>query len=484
MPTFADQWNAHVPADIVLSRHAKIITISGATDEVREVDDDGHKFDWSGDCEMEDAEALNVVDDVRNVREEWEQYRSNDPDYWEDAMDIDYESTGGHDAIRMVIDTNILLSYLDRLKEVHDILRDAGMLNMIELVIPGIVLEELDAQHKRPHPSKPELRESAGAATRWLLGEIKRRKSGEPSMIRVQKDGETHIDNISWKISTANNDDIILDCCQYFAKSANKIYLMTDDVNLSTKAEANDIRTLNRYDLRSAHSFVEHFVPNALTINPNGHHSPNRQKQNGVKGKQEHDHASHHHSRATAKASTKQHAGPKDNVSKTSSLPGGKLDRPAPTFPIHSGTKNPMEDVDLGVQPDPPCSPGDLHKLFLEYLTEYLPAETVSTLRKLESEPSNWQSWSSKACIEELKQARPSRPPPAPIEWTCLLAFCARPGESGYRANGGGRGDWEKAIRMLRLVGETYGLSVCLGDASLQNLEKMMLSSMGLVVSR
>ncbi|KZO98032.1 hypothetical protein CALVIDRAFT_554113 [Calocera viscosa TUFC12733] len=373
---------------------------------------------------MEDAAALTIVNDVRDVRQDWQQYKSSDnqqQEQWGDAMDIDYESSNeGHGSVKMVIDTNVLLSYLDRLKDISDILREFASTSLLEFVIPGIVLQELDAQAKHSRAAKPELQNLAQAATRWLLNQIKDRKSGKPAVVRMQRDHETYVSDLSWKTSRA-------------------ISVLSIDMH---------------YERR-------------VTGHTNGHPPSS----NG------------------AASYTPPH------TPESSRKP---LETAVGTGPPLSPTglsNNIAVDVEMADGNDPRRSLEALHALFLDYLSTYLPAEVISFLTLARSSdrdrrhpshnggpPEGWQSWSPQKCLKELQQARPIKRPSKPIEWTCLSAFTAKPGESGYRANGGSVGDWHKAISMLHLVGEAYALD-CLNVEALNKLAHLMASAAGLTAS-
>ncbi|KZT62886.1 hypothetical protein CALCODRAFT_489410 [Calocera cornea HHB12733] len=508
MPTFADQWNAHPPADIVLSRYAKVITISGPTDDVREVDDAAEQSDE--DYEMEDVAALTVVNDVRDVRAGWQQYKSDDQQQygqWGDAMEIDYESSSGAGATKMVVDTNILLSYLDRLRDMYDILCASESTAMLELVIPGIVLQELDFQTKSARARKPELQNLAQTATHWLLTQVLQRRAGEPSIVRVQRDHETYVGDLSWKTSRASNDDLILDCCQYFSRAPPSIYLLTNDVNLSVKAEAHDIYTLDRHHLRDPRKFIADFVSHGMDLPlANDRAPPGRAFSGNNDGAHDGAHAygrpAHHHSHHSRSNhdTQRQHDLPNDIAAHTppqtpestrkSSLrtkqqaSASILSEPLP------GSSHTDMDVDIADMNGPRRTLEALHALFLEYLATYLPAEVASFLtlprgKKPSSDvlPAGWQSWSPQKCFKMLQQATPLKPPSRPLEWTCVLAFTARPGESGYRANGGSVGDWRKASFMLHLVNEAYSIE-CLNLQALNNLVQTMESIIGLPVAK
>ncbi|KAF9008967.1 PIN domain-containing protein [Cyathus striatus] len=141
----------------------------------------------------------------------------------------------------VVIDTNILLHHLDVLKQfVEDIERRSFPLSII---IPGVVIYELDRQKNRNG-----LAWYARRASSWLLEKVKEKRS-----VRGQANEETCKLSGNWKTIDVNdgtpaerrNDGLILDCCMYFARRW-ATWLCCNDKNLCIEAERDSRRWSSR----------------------------------------------------------------------------------------------------------------------------------------------------------------------------------------------------------------------------------------------
>lgn len=153
-----------------------------------------------------------------------------------------------------MIDTNILINHLLVLKQaLSRINADISRLNVVMLV-PGIVVSELDYQKNSARGVANESRK----ASSWLASEI----GNELSRIRGQAYTQTMLPSGDWRqrsgVGTASNltvypsswtqanllqlsnDELILDCCKYFAHVKRKdVLLCTADNNLAVQAFGN-----------------------------------------------------------------------------------------------------------------------------------------------------------------------------------------------------------------------------------------------------
>ncbi|KAH9045541.1 PIN domain-containing protein [Lactarius pseudohatsudake] len=159
----------------------------------------------------------------------------------------------------LVVDTNILLHQLDALQQfVIDIEHHLPL--TLQIVIPGIVISELDRQKTRDD----KVAWAARLASTWLLEKVKERRfvKGQTHEETFRNDAKG--DEVRVSISETNNalklignlqrggsemnDDLILDCCQYFARRPQQgvirhVALCSGDKNLCVKVESVGIWT-------------------------------------------------------------------------------------------------------------------------------------------------------------------------------------------------------------------------------------------------
>ncbi|TFK55990.1 hypothetical protein OE88DRAFT_1804774 [Heliocybe sulcata] len=143
--------------------------------------------------------------------------------------------------ICLVLDTNVLLGHLDLIRRFT---ADIEQVNLsVAIIIPGIVVHELDSQKNRARLSW-----FARSASTWILEKFRQRKS-----VRGQSHSETCMPSGSWKKwdkqsyfdSGGINDDLILDCCLYFhERQGLPVVLCTGDHNLILKAQPQGIPAL------------------------------------------------------------------------------------------------------------------------------------------------------------------------------------------------------------------------------------------------
>ncbi|KAI5125012.1 hypothetical protein M0805_007436 [Coniferiporia weirii] len=173
--------------------------------------------------------ALRLIDEVAN------------------SMDVDIQVPSGPSStsllahISLVIDTNVLLSFLDVLQQfVEDIGKNGELLSV---VIPGVVVQELDYQ--KADKSRA-LCWSARMASTWILSKLKERRyvKGQAYPETLQRSG-------SWKRrdSDTSNDELIVDCCLYLReKKGHNVVALSQDKNFCSTAESQGIHTINPRD--------------------------------------------------------------------------------------------------------------------------------------------------------------------------------------------------------------------------------------------
>ncbi|KAH9077313.1 PIN domain-containing protein [Lactarius deliciosus] len=141
----------------------------------------------------------------------------------------------------LVVDTNILLHQLDALQQfVIDIEHHLPL--TLQIVIPGIVISELDRQKTRDD----KVAWAARLASTWLLEKVKERR-----FVKGQTHDETFRNDAKGdevREGRRMNDDLILDCCQYFARRPQQgvirhVALCSGDKNLCVKVESVGIWT-------------------------------------------------------------------------------------------------------------------------------------------------------------------------------------------------------------------------------------------------
>ncbi|CAL1700839.1 unnamed protein product [Somion occarium] len=142
----------------------------------------------------------------------------------------------------LIVDTNFLIDHLAVLKrfsqdleELASNVRFAHLVSGLQIIVPSVVLSELDGLKKRE-----ELRWFAQTASTWLL-----EKSKERGLVKVQSRKETLPSSTLsvGEVDHRKNDLAIFDCCQFFATKG-RVCLVSADKNLSIECEANGIFTI------------------------------------------------------------------------------------------------------------------------------------------------------------------------------------------------------------------------------------------------
>ncbi|KAF8741495.1 Spc7 kinetochore protein, partial [Rhizoctonia solani] len=172
------------------------------------------------------------------------------------VMDIDYDVSQG---LFLILDTNFLIKHLSLLDTVaKKVLENGSRIPPLFFVLPGVVVDELDYQ------SKYGVRERAVAATNWLQDQIQIRLRTGQGVLRAQKEDETLRGGKSWRNlrGRGENDNIILDCCLYFARlNGGQVRLLSQDRNLSLKATISEIPTMSISKNMSTIDFLKEVLP-------------------------------------------------------------------------------------------------------------------------------------------------------------------------------------------------------------------------------
>ncbi|KAL5640809.1 hypothetical protein ACGC1H_001331 [Rhizoctonia solani] len=207
-----------------------------------------------------DSDILRSAGDiVQGYSSVWDQH----------VMDIDYDVA---QALFLVLDTNFLIKHLALLDTVaKKVLENGSRIPPLFFVLPGVVVDELDYQ------SKYGVRERATAATNWLQEQIQLRLRTGRGALRAQKEDETLRGGKSWRNlrGKGENDNIILDCCLYFAKlSGGQVRLVSQDRNLSLKASIAEIPTMSISKDMSMMDFLKEVLPGLRWDSPSAPSTP------------------------------------------------------------------------------------------------------------------------------------------------------------------------------------------------------------------
>ncbi|KAH8118312.1 hypothetical protein DFH11DRAFT_1686509 [Phellopilus nigrolimitatus] len=171
--------------------------------------------------------ALRLIDEVAN------------------SMDVDYQapnsSNSSYQPISIVLDTNVLLRYIEVIQQFAEDVRRAG--EPIFIVIPGVVVQELDYQK---NDESRDLWWAARRASTWILSKLKEHKH-----VKGQAFQETLQQSGSWKRRDpgTSNDDLIVDYCLYLREEkAQNVLAISQDNNFCNSAESQGLHTLNPKD--------------------------------------------------------------------------------------------------------------------------------------------------------------------------------------------------------------------------------------------
>jgi rRNA-processing protein FCF1 len=156
--------------------------------------------------------------------------------------DVEMQAPLSEELTVVVLDTNILLDYLDVIQTFVTEVEEQGLPVMI--IIPGVVIYELDGQKNRERLSW-----FARRASSWLLKKVKERRS-----VKGQALEETCKASGNWKKrdmdavlefgSERSNDGLIIDCCKYFLRQR-RTFLCSKDKLLTVEAESESVLTIS-----------------------------------------------------------------------------------------------------------------------------------------------------------------------------------------------------------------------------------------------
>ncbi|KAK0230928.1 PIN domain-containing protein [Armillaria fumosa] len=142
--------------------------------------------------------------------------------------DVEMQAPLSESGAFIVVDTNILLHDFDVLVQfVEDVERENVP---VVIIIPGVVIQELDG-----HKHNQSLRWFATRSSTWLLKKVQERRS-----VRGQATEETLRRSGNWRVTLRDevrkdgdrgNDELIVDCCKYFALIRRTV-LWSGDKNL------------------------------------------------------------------------------------------------------------------------------------------------------------------------------------------------------------------------------------------------------------
>ncbi|KAJ7904634.1 PIN domain-containing protein [Mycena olivaceomarginata] len=155
------------------------------------------------------------------------------------VQDVEMQAPVDESTICLVVDTNVLLEKQKLLEQfVRDVEKTA---QRIVVIIPGVVLHELDGQKKSDR-----LGWFARRASGWILEKVKDKRKA----VKVQTERETCKPSGSWKVRQPGesrergNDELILDCCMYFSTKF-RTHLCSADINLRIESETKEITSIS-----------------------------------------------------------------------------------------------------------------------------------------------------------------------------------------------------------------------------------------------
>ncbi|KAG1752682.1 PIN domain-containing protein [Suillus paluster] len=158
--------------------------------------------------------------------------------------DVEMQAPISEELTVVVIDTNILLDNLDVIRAFVAEVEEQGLPVMV--IIPGVVIYELDGQKNRERLSW-----FARRASSWLLKKVRERRS-----VKGQALDETCKASRNWKKrdldavlefgSERSNDSLIIDCCKYFLHiRQRRTFLCSKDKLLTVEAESENVLTIS-----------------------------------------------------------------------------------------------------------------------------------------------------------------------------------------------------------------------------------------------
>ncbi|KAI0052996.1 hypothetical protein FA95DRAFT_1482376 [Auriscalpium vulgare] len=165
--------------------------------------------------------------------------------------DVEMQPPPSERHIYFVVDTNVVLHHLDVLQQFVADVEALPIELPLLLLVPGIVISELDHQKNRA-----DLAWAARRASTWLLEKVKERRS-----VRGQAHEETCKQSGKWNVrdqgevgfprsGPESNDDLIIDCCRYFAgvcfrAKSGRVVLCSADKNICFKSESLGLQSIS-----------------------------------------------------------------------------------------------------------------------------------------------------------------------------------------------------------------------------------------------
>ncbi|EKM59192.1 uncharacterized protein PHACADRAFT_157472 [Phanerochaete carnosa HHB-10118-sp] len=161
----------------------------------------------------------------------------------------------------LVLDTNVLIDNLNVIRSFSEDLDHIALPWSMKIIVPYVVLSELDGLKKREGLSW-----FARTASTFLLQKVKEKKS-----LKVQARSETVNTQLHEHEQARSADITIWDCCQYY-KTKGEVVLLSNDINLQTLCENEEPppgrRLLSSREL-AAKLFGEHLDVSPFRVHEN-----------------------------------------------------------------------------------------------------------------------------------------------------------------------------------------------------------------------
>ncbi|KAG9039573.1 hypothetical protein FRB95_009153 [Tulasnella sp. JGI-2019a] len=229
MGTYADEWNRTYGGPRAAG--PTVIIVDGIHEENAEVEEK---------MELDNGALIDVslaVDRIQSQRNTWKAHEYGTD--WQIAMDIEIDMGDTTGSITAILDTNVLVSYIHLIRELVNQQLQQNNYEVL-LVIPGIVIQELDGLRAR----KGGVSNAARRTNDWLLPRVNR-----TPCLRGQKTSESPRGNWMYNRDGLHNDDLVLECAEYYMKlyglSQDRVKVITCDKNLQLKANIEGYATVS-----------------------------------------------------------------------------------------------------------------------------------------------------------------------------------------------------------------------------------------------
>ncbi|XP_077573581.1 transcriptional protein SWT1 [Stigmatopora nigra] len=206
--------------------------------------------------QMQVAEKLHLARTEKllevDIMQSYGELTCMDIDPTEESTTYSLSEETAQQAVILVLDTNILLSHLDYVKNMQK--RGIGALGIPVVLIPWVVLQELDSL-KKGKGFKDCVAHLACPAISYIYNSLKRRDHhlwGQSMQQAAQSNNS---------LMAENNDDKVLQCClQYQSLYPGRVLILcTNDKNLCSKAVLSGVKAFSKIDLEAE---VEHSQSN------------------------------------------------------------------------------------------------------------------------------------------------------------------------------------------------------------------------------